>query len=157
MIGVPALLGGKTPYRAVVQTEGQAVRMKCRRLTEDEYIKNKAFHNLLLKYTNAFLIQVAQSSLCNCYHPLQERICRWIMVARDGIRTNTIRVTHDTIARLLGTRRASVTGCLGLLQKANLIHISRGQITVINADGLSELCCECYSILRQGVQRLTAQ
>jgi CRP-like cAMP-binding protein len=157
MVGVPALLGGVTPYRAVVQTAGLAFRMKCGRLNEEEYSKNKAFQTLLLKYTNAFLIQVAQSSLCNCYHPVQERICRWLMVASDSAQTQTIQVTHDAIARLLGTRRASVTSCTGLLQRAGLIRMSRGRITILDPNGLREMSCHCYSILRHGIQQITNQ
>jgi CRP-like cAMP-binding protein len=157
MVGVPAILGGVTPYRAVVQMPGNAFRMKCGRLNDEEYSRNKAFQNLLLKYTNTFLIQVTQSSLCNCYHTLQERVCRWLMVARDAAQTDTLRVTHETIARLLGTRRASVTGVAGLLQKSGLIRTSRGQITVLDANGLREMCCECYLILKDGVRQLTIQ
>jgi CRP-like cAMP-binding protein len=155
MVGIPAILGGKTPYRAVVQTGGQALRMKSGRLNDDACSRNKSFQTLLLKYTNAFMTQVAQSSLCNCYHPLQERICRWLMVASDAARSTTLHVTHDTIARLLGTRRASVTNTAGLLQKAGLIRMSRGQITIVDADGLREMCCECYLILQNGIRQLT--
>ena len=154
MVGVPAILGGVTPYRAVVEAGGLALRMKCVRLDDETSTNNKAFQTLLLKYTNTFLTQVAQSSLCNCYHQLQERICRWVMVARDAVRTNTLRVTHDTLARLLGTRRASVTTALGLLQKAGLIRTSRGQITILDPDGLRRTCCECYLILRDSIRQL---
>jgi CRP-like cAMP-binding protein len=157
MVGLPALLGGITPYKAVVQTSGDAIRMKCGRLNGDEYSDNKAFQTLLLKYTNSFLIQSTQSSLCNCYHSLQERICRWLMVARDAARTDTLRVTHDTIARLLGTRRASVTVVVGLLQKAGLVRLSRGQITILDPVDLAGMCCECYVILKDGVRQLTTQ
>jgi Mn-dependent DtxR family transcriptional regulator len=79
------------------------------------------------------------------------------MFARDAARTDTLRVTHETIARLLGTRRASVTGVAGLLQKAGLIRMSRGQITILEPDGLREMCCECYNILKDGVRQLTVQ
>jgi CRP-like cAMP-binding protein len=154
MVGVQAILGGRTPYRALVQTGGRAFRMRCGRLNEGGNNANKAFQTLLLKYTNVFLVQVAQSSLCNCYHPLQERICRWLLMASDATGAMTLQVTHDTIAQLLGTRRASVTGTVGLLQKAGLIRVSRGQITIIDPSGLREMCCECYLILKDGVRQL---
>jgi len=157
MVGIPAILGGVTPFRAVVQTGGDAFRMKCGRLSDEKYGQNKAFQNLLLKYTNAFLIQATQSSLCNCYHPLQERICRWLMVARDASRSDTLEVTHETISGLLRCRRASVTTTVGLLQKANLIRVRRGRIDIIDPAGLAEMCCECYQILKKGVQQLTIQ
>lgn len=149
MVGVPAILGGVTPYRAVVQMGGNAFRVRGREIYK-EFRKNAFLHDLLLKYTNAFLIQIAQSTLCNCYHTLQERLCRWLLVARDAARTNVLLLTHDVIARLLGTRRASVTVAAGLLQRAGLIKIGRGQITILDAQGLASMSCECYAILREG-------
>jgi len=153
MVGVPAILGGVTPYRAVVQMGGDAYRIAGRRLYE-EFRRNPFLRDLLLKYTNTFLIQIAQSSLCNSYHTLQERLCRWLLVARDAVRSDVLLLTHDVIAHLLGTRRASVTVAAGLLQRAGLIKIGRGQITILDPQGLEAQSCECYSILREGVRRI---
>ena len=99
MVGVPAILGGVTPYRAIVQMAGDAFRIRGQRLCE-EFQTNPFLRDLLLKYTNAFLIQIAQSSICNCYHTLQERLCRWLLVARDAVRSDVLVLTHDVIARL---------------------------------------------------------
>jgi len=153
MVGVPAILGGVTPYRAVVQMGGDAYRIRGQRLY-DEFRKNPFLRDLLLKYTNTFLVQIAQSSICNCYHTLQERLCRWLLVARDAVHSDVLLLTHDVVARLLGTRRASVTVAAGLLQRAGLIKIGRGQITILDAPGLESMSCECYHILRDGVRRL---
>ena len=155
MVGVPAILGGVTPYRAVVQMGGDAFRIRGQRLYE-EFQRNPFLRDLLLKYTNAFIIQISQSSICNCYHTLQERLCRWLLVARDAVRSDVLILTHDVIARLLGTRRASVTVAAGLLQRAGLIRINRGQITILDPAGLKAMSCECYSILQEGVRRLQA-
>jgi CRP-like cAMP-binding protein len=153
MVGVPAFLGGVSPYRAVVQVGGVAFRIRGESLRE-EFRRNLFLRDLLLKYTNAFLIQIAQSSICNCYHTLQERLCRWLLVARDAVRGDILLLTHDVIASLLGTRRASVTVTAGLLQRAGLIKISRGRITIVDAAGLETMSCECYSIFRNGLRRL---
>ncbi|PYS41391.1 MAG: Crp/Fnr family transcriptional regulator [Acidobacteria bacterium] len=155
MVGVPAILGGVTPYRAIVQMDGDAFRIHAQRLYV-EFRRNPFLRDLLLKYTNAFIIQIAQSSICNCYHTLQERLCRWLLVARDAVCSDVLLLTHDVIARLLGTRRASVTVAAGLLQRAGLIRISRGQLTILDAAGLEAMACECYSILRDGIRRLQA-
>jgi CRP-like cAMP-binding protein len=153
LVGVSAILGGVSPYRAVVQVGGGALRIGGQKLNE-EFQRNPFLRNLLLKYTNAFIIQIAQSSICNCYHPLQERLCRWLLVARDAVGSNELVLTHELIARLLGTRRASVTVAAGLLQRAGLIKISRGRITIADSAGLEATSCECYGILRDGVRRL---
>lgn len=155
MVGVAAILGGVTPYRAIVQMGGEAYRVNGRKLAE-EFRNNPFLRDLLLKYTNAFIIQIAQSSICNCYHSLQERLCRWLLVARDAVRNDVLYMTHDVIARLLGTRRASVTVAAGLLQRAGLIKISRGQLTILDPAGLEAMACECYGMMREGIRRLEA-
>jgi CRP-like cAMP-binding protein len=153
MVGVPAILGGVAPYRAIVQMGGDAYRVRGKKIYE-EFRRNPFLRDLLLRYTNAFLIQIAQSSICNCYHTLQERLCRWLLVARDAVHGDVLVMTHDVIARLLGTRRASVTVAAGLLQRAGLIKIGRGQISILDPKGLESMSCECYGILREGIRRL---
>jgi CRP-like cAMP-binding protein len=154
VIGISAILGGVSPYRAVVQKTGRAFRMK-RCHIEDEFRRNPALQQLLLRYTNALLTQIAQYSICNCYHTLQERFCRWLLVARDCARSDTLPMTQEWIARLLGVRRASVTVAAGLLQKAGLIRTGRGEIVIIDPAGLQSLACECYSVLQKSLHRLT--
>jgi CRP-like cAMP-binding protein len=153
MVGVPAILGGVSPYGAIVHMTGAALRATRREIIS-EFRKNRALQDLLLKYTNKFLIQVAQSSLCNCYHALQERFSRWLLVARDGARSDRLQLTHEMISRLLGTRRASVTVAAGLLQRAGLIRTGRGEITIVDRKGLESMSCECYRIVRDGVRHV---
>jgi CRP-like cAMP-binding protein len=153
MVGIPAVLGGFSPYRAVVQIRGEAWRMQRKHIT-DEFLRNKVFHDILLRYTNSFLVRVAQSSICNCFHTLEERLSRWLLLARDSTDSDTLKVTHDVIARLIGTRRASVTVTAGLLQRAGLIRMSRGEIRILNRAGLESIACECYGIVREGVRRM---
>jgi len=153
MVGVPAILGGVAPYRAIVQMGGAAFRIRRRKIYE-EFRKNACLRDLLLKYTNVFLIQIAQFSICNCYHTLQERLCRWLLVARDAVHSDVLVMTHEVISRVLGTRRASITVAAGLLQRAGLIKIGLGRITIQDAPGLAAMSCECYSILRDEKLRL---
>ncbi|MBI4475126.1 MAG: Crp/Fnr family transcriptional regulator [Acidobacteria bacterium] len=155
MVGVPVILGGVSPFRAIVNISGSALRLPRQKL-EAEFQRNPALRSLLLKYTNTFLIQVAQSSICNCYHPLQERLSRWLLVARDGSRSDSFAITHELIASLLGTRRASVTVAAGLLQRAGLIRTARGEITILDRKGLEATSCECYGVVREGSRRVQA-
>jgi CRP-like cAMP-binding protein len=155
IVGVPAILGGVAPYRAIVQVGGNALSIHSERICT-EFKRDPFLRDLLLKYTNAFLIQVAQSSICNCYHTLQERLSRWLLVARDAVGSDLLLLTHDVIASLLGTRRASVTVAAGLMQRAGLIRMSRGQITILDPCGLEAMTCECYGILRDYVRRMQA-
>jgi CRP-like cAMP-binding protein len=153
MVGLPAVLGGFCPYRAVVQIGGDAMRMDTERVTE-EFQRNGSFHDLVLEYTNVVLVQMAQNSICNCYHTLQEKLSRWLLIARHVTLSDKIHVTHDVIARLLGTRRASVTVSAGLLQRAGLIRMSRGEINIIDYTGLEATACECYGVMIDGLRSL---
>ena len=148
MIGLPALLGGANSFQAIVQMSGRAFRMESSRLLA-EFNKNEDLRRRLMNYTNSFLVQIAQLSICNCYHSLQERLCRWLLVARDATRSNSLTMTHETISRLLGARRAGITVAVGLLEKAGLLRRGRGQIVIVDPSGLEEAACECYSVLRE--------
>jgi CRP-like cAMP-binding protein len=131
-----------------VQMSGRAFRMESSRLLA-EFNKNEDLRRRLMNYTNSFLVQIAQLSICNCYHSLQERLCRWLLVARDATRSNSLTMTHETISRLLGARRAGITVAVGLLEKAGLLRRGRGQIVIVDPSGLEEAACECYSVLRE--------
>jgi hypothetical protein len=123
MVGVPVILGGVTPYRAVVQIGGNAYRMNRKNIGE-QFRRSPLLHDVLLRYTNTFMVQIVQASICNCHHSLQERFSRWLLMASDASGCDVIELTHDVIARTMGTRRASVTVAAGLLQKAGLIPAS---------------------------------
>ena len=153
VVGVHAILGGVAPHRAVVQREGAASRIQAWRLNE-EFRRNHRLQDLLLKYTNNFLIQIAQFSVCNSCHSLQERLCRWLLVAYDSTRSRRLPITHEWLARLLGVRRASITVAAGRLQKSGIIRVRRGEITIIDLVGLQRTSCECYLVIRHVVRRV---
>jgi CRP-like cAMP-binding protein len=147
MVGLPAILGGVTPYQAVVQMSGQACRISVSEMSR-LFHADEALRDLILNYVNAFVVMTAQYSICNCYHSLQERVARWLLVASDRVRSNSLAMTHDMIARLLGTRRASVTVTVGLLERAGLVKRRRGMLQIDDREGLEQTACECYATLK---------
>jgi len=147
MVGLPVILGGVTPYQAVVQVSGQACRMSVAAISE-LFNADENLRQVLLTYINAFVVMTAQYSICNCYHTLQERVCRWLLVASDRVGSNSLAMTHDMIARLLGTRRASVTVTVGLLERAGLLKRRRGMLFIDDRAGLEQTACECYGTLK---------
>jgi CRP-like cAMP-binding protein len=152
MVGVHTILGGAAPYRSVVQKSGGALRMR-RRDIHAEFRRNSILQDALLKYTNAFLIQIAQSGVCNSYHTLQERLGRWLLVACECSQSRILPVTHEWLARVLGVRRASITVAAGRLRDSGVIRIRRGEITIIDLVGLRRISCECYLILQHSTRR----
>ncbi len=129
-VGLPAAFNGISAHRALVSISGRARRLNADILAR-EFRTNLAVQSSILTYTNALFIQVSQTGICNCFHPLQQRLCRWLLLARDAAASEVLTVTHDLLACMLGARRASVTSSLGLMQRANLIRTGRGRITVL--------------------------
>lgn len=154
IVGIALFMGGETmPSRAVVQSEGRAYRLIGRALGE-EFDRAGAFQHLLLRYTLAMLAQMAQTAVCNRHHTIDQQLCRWLLLSLDRLSANRLVMTQELIANMLGVRREGVTEAAGKLQKAGLIHYSRGHITVLDRGGLEARVCECYKVVRDEFQRL---
>jgi CRP-like cAMP-binding protein len=101
------------------------------------------------------MLQFAQSAACIAHHSVEERCCRWLLMTRDRVNSDQFPITHDFLSQMLGVRRASVTVVAGMLQKAGLIHYTRGQMTILDRPGLEEVCCECYRVVKDEEDLLT--
>jgi CRP-like cAMP-binding protein len=156
VIGVPIILGvGVTPYWSVVQIQGDAMRISAAAL-RIEFERGERFRDLLLKYTHALLTQVTQSAVCNRFHTVQERLCRWLLISRDRVKSDTIDLTQESISQMLGTARTGVTMAAVPLQDAGLIRYRRGRITILDRRGLEAAACECYEAVRKEVSPVLA-
>jgi CRP-like cAMP-binding protein len=146
IIGGSSLLFDIAAFRAVVQIAGPAFRLNTDVLRQ-ECKRCEVLYSLLLTYSNALLIQVAQTAVCNKFHSVEERFCRWLLLAQDRSGSDQLTLTQDGLARILGTRRASVTVVAGMMQKAGLIRYSRGVITILDRPKLELAACECYETI----------
>src|SRR4051794_41028519 len=127
--------GGKTsPHRVVVQVGDGGHRIASRALQE-EATRDGPLKGLLAAYHVAFMAQVSQSVACNGLHRLEQRCCRWLLMSRDRVGSDDIRLTHEYLAIMLGARRASVTDVLGPLQEAGLVRTHRGLIAILEGRG----------------------
>ena len=162
VVGVSLFMGGETtPSRAVVQSSGHAYRLKGPLLKD---IFHRAggrragiFHDLLLRYTQALLTQMAQTAVCNRHHSLDQQFCRWLLLSIDRLPTNELVMTQELIANMLGVRRESVTEAAGNVQRAGLIEYHRGRIIVRDRAGLEARVCECYAVVKREFDRLLPQ
>ena len=109
---------------------------------------------LLLRYTQALLTQMAQTAVCNRHHSVDQQLCRWLLLSLDRLPSNELTMTQELIANMLGVRREGVTEAAGKLQRAGLIHYSRGKITVVDRPGLEARVCECYQVVKTEFDRL---
>jgi len=154
IVGISLFMGGETtPSRAVVQSAGNALRLDGQ-LLKAEFNRSDIVHNLLLRYTQALLTQMAQTAVCNRHHSIEQQLCRWLLLSLDRLPNSSLIMTQQLIANMLGVRREGVTESAGKLQEAGLINYRRGKITVLNRPALERSCCECYAVVKDEFDRL---
>jgi CRP-like cAMP-binding protein len=154
IVGVALFMGGEsTPSRAVVQSAGIGYRLPGP-LLKDEFHRAGALMDLLLRYTQALITQMAQTAVCNRHHSLDQQLCRWLLLSLDRLQGNDLVMTQELIANMLGVRREGVTEAALQLQKLKLIRYVRGHITVLDRQGLEQRTCECYGVVKKEYDRL---
>src|SRR5436190_316468 len=113
------------------------------------------FYNRVIRYHQALSIQIQQTTACNALHPAEQRCCRWLLMTRDRIGTDELKLTHEFLAIMLGVRRPTVTIILGTLEKAGLLgNGHRGAITITDRKKLEAASCECYATVKANFARL---
>jgi CRP-like cAMP-binding protein len=156
MFGVNIFMGSiSTPLEAVVQLPGEGYRMRADVLRH-EFKRCGPLQDLLLRYTQAFIMQVAQNAACNRAHHIEGQIAKWLLMCADRSRSQELELTQEFIATMLGVRRPGVTEMAGLLRDRGLINYVRGHITIIDREGLEGLTCECYRLVKKEFARLVS-
>ncbi len=154
ILGIALFMGGfTTPSRAVVQSKGMAYRLKASLLLE-EFNRGAETHNLLLRYTQALITQMAQTAVCNRHHTVEQQLCRWLLLSLDRLSNNSLNMTQELIANMLGVRREGVTEAAGRLQREGVIRYYRGHIEVLDRVRLESQVCECYQVVKTEFERL---
>jgi CRP-like cAMP-binding protein len=153
-VGVSLFMGGETtPSRAVVQSAGFSYKLSSRALKE-EFNRHGHMLQLLLRYTQSLITQMAQTAVCNRHHSVDQQLSRWLLLSLDRLSGPRLKMTQELIANMLGVRREGVTTAAGRLQKLGVIRYSRGVITVIDRSKLEQLACECYAVVKKESDRL---
>jgi CRP-like cAMP-binding protein len=154
ILGISLFMGGETtPSRAVVQSAGFGYRLKAP-LLKQEFNRAGPVLRLLLRYTQALITQMTQTAVCNRHHSVEQQLCRWLLLSIDRLSSDSLNMTQELIANMLGVRREGVTEAAGNLQRAGLIRYNRGHIDVIDRRGLEEAVCECYAVVKTEFDRL---
>lgn len=154
LIGVALFMGGEsTPSRAIVQSAGSAYRLLGQRL-KDEFNRHGELLQLMLRYTQSLITQMAQTAVCNRHHTIDQQLCRWLLLSLDRLPSNRLVMTQELIANMLGVRREGVTHAAGKLEREGVIRYTRGNITVLDRRKLEELSCECYAVVKKETDRL---
>jgi CRP-like cAMP-binding protein len=148
MVGISLAMGTDVAsVRALVQGTGTAMRMESARFHK-EFQQCRPLQRELYRYTHAMLAQARQTAACNRFHPVEARLARWLLMTRDRMRSDQFRLTQQLLGNMLGVLRGAVTKAAGALQQRKLIRYSRGNISILDGQGLEAASCRCYQIIK---------
>lgn len=154
MVGVSSFMGGlSTTSNASVFSEGEFLRMRSVDLLQVFEHSTPLLH-LLLRYTQALITQMAQTSVCNRHHSVDNAFSRFLLLALDRSTGPELLMTHEKAAQLLGVRREGVSEAAMRLQRQGLIRYSRGHLHVLDRAGMEACTCECYKVIKTEYDRL---
>jgi CRP-like cAMP-binding protein len=156
-VGVPLVAGFRTAStRAIIQIEATAFRVNSETLVAI-LRQSPMLERRLQQFAQVMAMQSTQIAACNRLHEVDERLGRWLLMTADRIGSNSVPLTQEFLAQMLGTRRSSVTGAAGILQKAGLIAHTRGDVEIIDRPKLEDAACECYGIMRVQMEKWGAE
>jgi CRP-like cAMP-binding protein len=153
MTGIPLLLDSRATMPASCQVPDEAVRVRAD-IVKEAYEGDRGVRKYFSRYVHAVLVVAMISAACNRLHNLEERLCRLLLTASDGVGSDEVALTHEFVAVMLGVRRAGVTEALCMLRSEGLIDHGRGRITIRDVEGLKRVACECYGVIKDEYERL---
>jgi CRP-like cAMP-binding protein len=153
--GLQLALGriGVSSNEAIVQLPGRMLRIATADFVHCMQTLPE-FAERALSYAYATLESIAQLSACNRLHPINERAARWLLMAHDRVAGDTVLITHEFLATMLGVRRPGVSLATAVLDQSGYIETHRGRITIRNRPGLESVACECYAVMNAICNRI---
>jgi CRP-like cAMP-binding protein len=152
--GIPILLGAdRTPQECFIQTAGEGLRIGADDLRR-AMASSASLHQHLLRFVQAFMIQIGQTALANGCHTLEQRLARWLLMCHDRVDGDEVFTTHEFLSLMLGVRRAGVTDALKILEERGLISTKRGQVTVLDRAKLEAVAGDSYGVPEAEYARL---
>ncbi len=147
MLGATSIFAGNLSLgEATVQLGGEGWRMKVSAF-KNVFEKNEEFRKIILAYVFTFVAQITQNALCLCYHNIEKRLARWLLMFQDRAEKDLLVLTQEFLAEMLGVHRPSVSKNANKLQDMNLISYTRGVVKIIDRKGLENFTCECYKTI----------
>lgn len=151
IIGLPIVLHANVaPYEVMVLISGSAYRIKADTLLL-EFRRGAALHDVLLHYADRLLRRLSHATVCHRFHTSSQRLSRWLLMARDRVDSDSLEVTQESLAHVLGIQRTYVSAAAVELANADLIRYRHGKVTILNRRRLERAACECYAMFRDDV------
>ena len=152
--GLPALFNQpQMSHSVLMQGAGEGFRIRSSTLRE-QFVKGGILQRMVHTFAYLQLVQVTQSVLCNRMHEVDARLARWLLTSADRMESESLNLTQEFLAQMLGVQRSTVTVAAGELQRAGLIGYSRGKIHILDRVRLAATACECYRIVSASYRRV---
>jgi CRP-like cAMP-binding protein len=154
MTGVSLVMGDdRAQHSAYLQIGGNGRRMPAATFIE-AMNRSASLRNLMMKSAQAFMIQTAHTALANGRAKLEERLARWLLMAHDRLDSDSVPLTHEFLAVMLGVRRAGVTVAIHGFERRGLVTTRRGQLTLVNRAGIEQIAGSFYGTPEAELKRL---
>jgi len=152
--GLPALLDQpQMSHSVVIQGVGDGLRIRSS-IVRAEFLKGGVLQQMVHAFTYLQLVQMTHSVLCNRMHEVDARLARWLLTSADRMESESLNLTQEFLAQMLGVQRSTVTVAAGELQRAGMIGYSRGKINIMDRIALAGVACECYGIVTSSYRRI---
>jgi CRP-like cAMP-binding protein len=156
--GVVGAMAGLGLYKSLVRVVVQ-LPISVSRIAATQFRKaaksSEAIRNLCVQYNEVLLSQARVTCACNAMHVIEARFCRWLLQTADRAASDTVSLTQEFLAEMLGVRRTSVTEVASKIQSLGAINYSRGVINILDRPALERMSCECYQTLLEQSATLT--
>jgi CRP-like cAMP-binding protein len=147
--GVPVILKiTNAPYQSIVQIPGRAMRIRPDVLVS-EFARAGPLQDMLLRYVHSLICQISLSAACNRFHSLEQRLCRWLLISHDRVKSDHLPLTQEALSHMLGATRPNVTARAITLRKAGLLNYQHGRIQILDREGIESGACECYRVMTE--------
>jgi CRP-like cAMP-binding protein len=157
MSGIAVILGDdRSPHSTYIQVAGEGQRITAGDLRA-AMKASESLRSLLLKFVQVFTVQTAHTAIANARANIDRRLARWILMAHDRTRDNTLPLTHEFLSLMLGVRRAGVTEAVQSLKRQKLIDNRRNQIVILNRKGVERAAGDSYGVPEKEYRRLVGK
>jgi len=160
LIGCEGLVGGMhilgptpLPAQCFIQMTAAAIRVRLEDLRE-KFQESTELRKAVLEFVQQQTVTTGQIAACNKLHDAESRLARWLLMTRDRADGDTMHITQEFLADMLGTRRTTVTLVAGSLQRRGLIEYKRGKVTILSRKALERAACDCYRVTKDALEKL---
>jgi CRP-like cAMP-binding protein len=149
LVGATHLLGpAVAPTECFIQLPGSGLKIPYPKL-QQLFRASEEIRSRILEFVQEQTFSLSQLATCNRLHNAEERLARWLLMVDDAIQSDTIELTQEFLAQMLGAQRTTVTMVAGTLQRAGLIEYKRGTLHIVDRKQLEAAACDCYGVIKK--------